>query len=163
MKILILSDSHGQDLPVAKALDREWPIDAMIHLGDTQEDEDEFSEILAGEEVPLFLVRGNCDWYSSLPLDRILELSGHRIFMTHGHGHDVNYGTKELAQIAREQGCSIALYGHTHRPEIDDSSPGLLILNPGSISFPRQKGREKSYMILELEPGKQPEVWLCFL
>jgi putative phosphoesterase len=75
----------------------------------------------------------------------------------------VNYGTKELAQIAREQGCSIALYGHTHRPEIDDSSPGLLILNPGSISFPRQKGREKSYMILELEPGKQPEAWLRFL
>ena len=74
MKILILSDSHGQDLPVAKALDREWPIDAMIHLGDTQEDEDEFSEILAGEEVPLFLVRGNCDWYSSVPLDRIVEL-----------------------------------------------------------------------------------------
>lgn len=163
MKILVLSDSHGNDLYVAKALDREWPIDAMIHLGDTQEDEDEFAEILAGEDVPLFLVRGNCDWYSSLPADRILELAGHRILMTHGHTHAVSYGTQELVHLARENDCSIVIYGHTHRPEIDDSIPGLLILNPGSVSFPRQRGRKRSYMILELEEGKQPEPWICYL
>ena len=163
MKILIMSDSHGNDLYVAKALDREWPVDAMIHLGDTQEEEDEFAEILAGEEVPLYLVKGNCDWYVDLPLDRIVELAGHRILITHGHTHAVSYGTEEVAHLAQKNDCSIALYGHTHRPEIDDSHPGLLILNPGSISLPRQTGRKKSYMVLELESGKEPEVWLRYL
>ena len=163
MKILIMSDSHGNDLFVAKALDREWPVDAVFHLGDTQEDEDEFAEILAGEAVPLFLVKGNCDWYSSLPLERIVELAGCRILMTHGHTHAVSYGTEELAKLALENDCRIVVYGHTHRPEIDDSIPGLLILNPGSISLPRQAGRKKSYMILELEYGKEPEAWIRFL
>lgn len=163
MKILILSDSHGNDLPIAVALDREWPIDAMFHLGDLQEDEDEFALILAGEDVPLFLVRGNCDYYTSIPMDRIVELKGHRILMTHGHGHGVSYGTEELAADALANDCSIVVYGHTHRPEIDDSIPGLLILNPGSISLPRQRGRKKSYMVLELEEGKKPEAWLKYL
>ena len=40
--------------------------------------------------------------------------------------------------------------------------PGLLILNPGSITFPRQRGREKSYMILELEEGRSPQAQLKF-
>ena len=85
MKILIVSDSHGRDRHVAMALDREWPVDAMIHLGDSQEDEDEFSMILAGEDVPLYMVRGNCDYDYNLAPFRIVELEGHRILMTHGH------------------------------------------------------------------------------
>ena len=163
MKILVMSDSHGNDVYVAKALDREWPVDAVLHLGDFQEDEDEFALILAGEDVPLYLVKGNCDYYASVPEDRILELAGHRILMTHGHRCRVGHGIQELAHIALSCNCSIALFGHTHRPEIDDSIPGLLILNPGSIALPRQREHRKSYMILELEEGKKPEVWIRYL
>jgi putative phosphoesterase len=162
MKVLVVSDSHGQDLHIAMALDREWPIDAMLHLGDVQEDGDEFGLILAGEEVPLYLVRGNCDYDVSIPRVQILELAGHRILMTHGHEQSVSYGTRMLAETARENDCQIVIYGHTHRPEIDESVPGLLILNPGSITFPRQRGREKSYMILELEEGRSPQAQLKF-
>ena len=163
MKVLVLGDSHGNDRYVAMALDREWPIDAMLHLGDAQEDEDEFALILAGEDVPLFMVKGNCDYYSSMAEDRILELCGHRIFMTHGHHCRVSYGTGHLAEIALLNNCSIAIYGHTHRPEIDDGIRGLLILNPGSISLPRQQGRKKSYIILQLEEGKKPKAWIRYL
>ena len=162
MKILIVSDSHGNDYYIALALDREWPIDAMFHLGDVQEDEDEFALILAGENVPLFMVRGNCDFDSSIAMDRIVELEGHRILMTHGHTHAVSYGTDELAETALQNNCGIVVYGHTHQPRIDDSTPGLLILNPGSVAFPRQRGRKKSYMILELERGKKPEAWIRY-
>ncbi len=157
MKVLVLSDSHGEDRYVAMALDREWPIDALLHLGDLQEDEDEFAQILAGEDVPIFLVKGNCDYFADYPPSRIIELAGHRILMAHGHGYYVNFGTHDLAADAQANNCDIAIYGHTHRPEIDESTPGLLILNPGSISFPRQPGREKSYMILELEEGVAPK------
>lgn len=163
MKILIVSDSHGNDRCIAMALDREWPIDAMFHLGDVQEDEDEFALILAGEEAPIYMVRGNCDYYSSVAMDRIVELEGHRILMTHGHTHGVSFGTDELAELALQNDCEIVVYGHTHRPEIDDSTQGLLILNPGSIAYPRQRGRKKSYMVLELEKGKKPEAWIRYI
>ena len=163
MKILVVSDSHGQDLYLAKALDREWPVDAMLHLGDSQEDQEEFAYILAGENVPLYMVKGNCDYDPSYPMQLVVELGGHRILMTHGHMCSVSYGTQELVYKARENDCSIAVYGHTHVPEIDDSTPGLLILNPGSITFPRQRGRKRSYLILELEAGKKPEAQLRYL
>jgi len=163
MKILVVSDSHGQDLFVAKALDREWPIDAMLHLGDSQEDQEEFACILAGEDVPLYMVRGNCDYDPSYPLSRIVELAGHRILMTHGHLCSVSYGTQELARQALENECDIAIFGHTHRPKIDDSSERLLILNPGSITFPRQEMRKRSYMFLKLEKGKRPEAELRYV
>jgi putative phosphoesterase len=162
MKVLVVSDSHGQDLYVAKALDREWPIDAMLHLGDSQEDQDEFACILAGEDVPLYMVRGNCDYDPSYPLSRIVELAGHRILMVHGHLCSVSAGTKDLVENALGNACDIAIFGHTHKPVIDDSEPDLLILNPGSITYPRQAGRKKSYIVLELEEGKKPEAELRY-
>ena len=42
MKVLVMSDSHGRDSNVMEALEREMPFDVLIHLGDTQEDEEEF-------------------------------------------------------------------------------------------------------------------------
>ena len=42
MKVLVVSDTHGNDINVAIALDREYPVDALLHLGDSQEEEEEF-------------------------------------------------------------------------------------------------------------------------
>ena len=162
MKVLVVSDSHGQDLYVAKALDREWPIDAMLHLGGSQEDQDGFACIVAGEDVPLYMVRGNCDYDPSYPLSRIVELAGHRILMAHGHLCSVSAGTKDLVENALGNACDIAIFGHAHKPVIDDSEPDLLILNPGSITYPRQAGRKKSYIVLELEEGKKPDAELRY-
>ncbi len=163
MKVLVLSDSHGEDRYVAMALDKEWPVDALFHLGDIQEDEDEFMEILAGEDIPVFLVKGNCDYFADYPPSRIVELAGHRILMAHGHGYYVNFGTGDLAADALANDCDVTIYGHTHRPEIDTSTPGLLILNPGSVAFPRQPGRQKTYMILNLEEGKPADAEIRYL
>ena len=49
------------------------------------------------------------------------------------------------------------------RPQIDESNPELLILNPGSITYPRQEGRRKSYMVLDLKENEKPEVELKFI
>ena len=163
MKVLVVSDTHGNDINVAIALDREYPVDALLHLGDSQEEEEEFAEILAGEDIPLYIVKGNCDYFVDYTPSKIIELEGHRILMAHGHGYYVHFGTRDLAADALANDCDIAMYGHTHRPVIDDSDPQLLILNPGSISYPRQEGRRRSYMILELKEGKTPEVELKFI
>ncbi len=163
MKILVVSDTHGVDVNVAVALDREWPVDAIFHLGDSQEDEEEFAEIVAGEDVPVYMVKGNCDYFVDYPPSRILELAGHRILMAHGHGYYVNFGTRDLVADAQANDCDVTIYGHTHRPQIDDSDPNLLVLNPGSITYPRQEGRQKTYIILDLEEGKRPEAEIRYI
>ena len=75
-----------------------------------------------------------------------------------GHQNAVLAGLMEATD-----NCDITIYGHTHRPEIDESHDGLLVLNPGSLSYPRQEGRRKSYMILNLEEGAQPVPELKFI
>ncbi len=42
------------------------------------------------------------------------------------------------------------MFGHTHRPFFLQKD-GMTILNPGSLSFPRQEGRRGSYMIMEVD------------
>ena len=49
-----------------------------------------------------------------------------------------------------EEKVDVVMFGHTHVPYID-IGPDLTILNPGSLSFPRQEGRKGSYMILEMD------------
>ena len=46
--------------------------------------------------------------------------------------------------------ADIVMYGHTHRPFFEQKD-GITVLNPGSLSFPRQEGRKGSYMIMEIE------------
>ena len=40
MKILIVSDTHGQEKNLEEVLKKEEPIDALIHLGDLEGGED---------------------------------------------------------------------------------------------------------------------------
>ena len=56
MKILVVSDTHGHDENLMRVLQREWPIDALIHCGDLEGSEDYIPEAV---ECPCFFVRGN--------------------------------------------------------------------------------------------------------
>lgn len=73
--------------------------------------------------------------------------------MAHGHCHFVSLGLRDLAETARANGCSVAMFGHTHRPLIEESG-GITVINPGSLSFPRQDGRRPSYIVMEAEGGR---------
>ena len=42
------------------------------------------------------------------------------------------------------------IYGHTHVPRME-MIKNVTIINPGSISYPRQRGRIPTYMILEVD------------
>ena len=60
--------------------------------------------------------------------------------------------------MIKEEGKSrhvdIVMFGHTHKPYLD-MGEDITVLNPGSLSYPRQVGRKGSYMILEInEDGK---------
>ncbi len=157
MRIGIVSDSHGnidvfEDmLAVPGAAEAElW-----LHAGDFAPDADVLEE-MSGRRVARVL--GNCDFFvDGVHDETVVEVAGHRIFLTHGHLFNVRFDTAMLAAAARETGADIAVYGHTHiaLEEYGD----VTVLNPGSIARPRDE-RRGSFMLAELNAGEPPQVTL---
>ena len=56
MKILIISDTHGSHKNFDRVIEKERPLDMLIHLGDVEGDED---YIPAVADCPVHMVRGN--------------------------------------------------------------------------------------------------------
>lgn len=160
MKILIISDSHGSDKNVETAIRKEGPLDALLHLGDSQGSK-EYIQKLA--ECPVHMVAGNCDYFSRLPIVRIVEFGKYRIMMTHGHYHYVSVGPQDLLEEAKANHCNIVIYGHTHRPVMDGTDGEVLVLNPGSISYPRQEGKNPSYLVMEIDESGEAHFRLNYL
>lgn len=143
MKILVVSDSHGYEENLRDAINIEKP-DKIFHLGDGQGIEDKLWMMSEAESE---IVCGNCDWGSNLPSELMVKVGNHNVMLTHGHHYGVNYGYEKIAAAAHVKGCDVVLYGHTHVPTIDQYD-GIVIANPGSISFPRQNSREHTYMTI---------------
>ena len=70
MKLLILSDSHGEQEFMQLAVRRERP-DAVIHLGDHCADADRLAEEFCG--LPVLSVRGNCDLWGPPRAETLLR------------------------------------------------------------------------------------------
>lgn len=146
MRILIISDTHGNLQNFEKVLKREQEIDMLLHLGDVQKDEDYLEAVM---ECPVHIIAGNNDFFSGLPWEEEVQIGKYKVFMTHGHGYYVSAHTRRLKQSARERGADIVMYGHTHRPDID-TTEDVIAINPGSLSYPRQEGRKATYVIMEV-------------
>ena len=144
MRVLVMSDSHGNKEAVLKATERESP-DLVLHLGDHDRDCSVIE--LKFPQIPLRSVRGNCD-RSSYGLDTDeFTLGDKRFFMTHGNLFRVKTGYSPIIDTARKKGAEVLLFGHTHDPYYSVLE-NLSIINPGSIGT-----GEKTYAILELKDG----------
>ena len=85
---------------------------------------------------------------------REITLGKYKVLITHGHYYYVSLGVEELRRQAVARGYQVAMFGHTHKPYLE-TKDGVTILNPGSLSYPRQEGRRPSYMIMDIdEAGK---------
>ncbi len=144
MKILIVSDTHGRDSGLEKAVERESPFDMLIHCGDVEGRED-YIEALA--ECPCCIVSGNNDFFSDLPREDVVSIAGHNFLVTHGHYYGVSMELAGIEDEARSRNLDGVFFGHTHRPVLKMKN-GFLLLNPGSLSYPRQQGRRPSYAVL---------------
>ena len=147
MKILIVSDSHGRHGNLEWVLEKEAPFDMFLHLGDVEEDE---YFINAAVQCRTHIVAGNNDFYSDFPREKEIMIGKYRVFMTHGHMQYVSLNTRRLKEEGRRRCSDIVMYGHTHKPDID-LSDDVIAINPGSISYPRQMGREPSYIVMEID------------
>ena len=150
MKILILGDTHAQDDIFLRILAAEKEYDAVLHTGDFEGSEFVYREL---SDAPLYAIAGNNDFFTDAPYERLLELEGCRIFMTHGHRYHLEKGYSEVCREALKRKAEIAVFGHSHEP-VAEYCKGVLMLNPGSTSWPRQENRCPSYIVLTLESGR---------
>lgn len=159
MRVLIISDTHGIQKNLNRVLEIERPYGQVIHLGDIEGDEG-YLEAAAG--CPVAAVRGNNDYFSDLPQEQMLEVAGRRIFLTHGHYYYVAAGVEHLIKEALGRGADMVMFGHTHRPLIRQEGK-LYVINPGSLSYPRQEGRKPSYIVMDMVESGKPKFFLKFL
>lgn len=119
----------------------------MVHLGDIICDASVIQDLV---NCPVEIVRGNCDSYSSLQAAKIIDIAGHKAFITHGHIYGGNWGIGTMRDMAKENGASIVMFGHTHEPLIEKHSD-VTVINPGSLSRPRQDGRRPTYIVMTVQ------------
>lgn len=149
MRVLIVSDTHGRHGGLDRALQEAGDIDMLIHLGDVEGGE---CYIDAAADCEKHIVRGNNDFFSDLPREEEFNLGKYKVFITHGHAYYVSLDPEYIREEGKARGVDIVMFGHTHRPFFEDDN-GIIVLNPGSLSFPRQEGRKGSYMIMEIAEG----------
>lgn len=131
MKLVVVSDSHGDDQILQTLVDHyEGQVDALIHCGDSELSWDD----------PLRqhfqIVQGNMDFDQEFPLMVTSQIDHQKVLVVHGHRYGVNFGLEQLSLLAQEQQADLIFYGHTHQLACE-MNQGRLFLNPGSISQPR--------------------------
>ncbi len=155
MKILIVSDVHGNYFNMKKVFENEPTFDCIFLLGDILSgpyiegyDPDRLAELLNLYSNKIFYVRGNCDVsrmdlldfymerdYMYLPIDKKI------FFLTHGH----LYNEYHLPDM--DDKIDVYMQGHTHIPVMREER-GIIYLNPGSITLPKGNS-DKSYIVYE--------------
>lgn len=163
MRILIVSDTHRRDGNLKTVIEKTAPFDMMIHLGDTEGSEEYFKEWVNNDNCVIHVVRGNNDFFSMSEREKEISIGRYRALLTHGHMYGVSLGTEGIKDEARSRKVNIAMFGHTHKPCLEYCPDGLVVLNPGSLSYPRQDGRKPSYMIMELDRAGEAHFTVCYL
>ena len=136
MRIAVISDTH--DRVPASLPARLRGADEIWHLGDVS-----IAGSLAPLEnlgVPLYVVRGNCDWATQWPESLVLEREGVQLFLVH------------IPPFRVPKGVAAVLHGHTHVPRDETDPRGVRWLNPGCIAH-AHRGAPPSFAWLEFNGG----------
>lgn len=158
MKILIVSDTHKRNESYYMLLKMHHP-DMVIHCGDVEGYEEEFTR---AADCPVKIVLGNNDFFSDLPREQEFNIGKYKVWLTHGHNYYVSMGNETIKQEAIARRMDIVIYGHTHRPVIDQDKE-IIALNPGSLSYPRQEGHRPSYIIMEMDSSEELHFTIAYL
>lgn len=161
MKFVIASDIHGSAIYCEKLLERfkEEKADRMLLLGDVlyhgprNDLPDGYApkkviEMLNSIKECVTSVAGNCEapvdqYVLKFPVLAEYALIFHKdimIYATHGDKNNISF------KPPLPKG-SVLLYGHTHVP-LNTVSDGIICLNPGSVSIPKEESK-RGYMTLD--------------
>lgn len=126
----LISDTHG--LLRAEVHEALAGVSMILHAGDV------CGEMILHELAliaPVQAVYGNCDFVSDRDLaqERVVEVDGVRIHVS--HGHEVGRPTAEKL-VAKYPGFDVIVYGHSHIQKVERVGD-VLVVNPGAAGARR--------------------------
>ena len=137
MKIIVVSDSHGNKALLDKIALIHRDADIFWHLGDF-----ELPEYLI---YPFSPVKGNCDYFVDCKERKDIEINGVKFHLEHGHKLNYQY----LDVIINNTNCDVFLFGHLHK-KINTKIANTFLLNPGSLTKPRDDNKG-SYLVITFQ------------
>ena len=159
MKILVVSDTHRNNANYLKVIERIGALDMVIHCGDV-----EGSELVISQaaDCPVEIVQGNNDFFSRLPKEKEFMIGQYKVWLTHGHNYYIAMNSEMIKREARDREADIVMCGHTHKPVVDIGND-LTLINPGSLSYPRQGNRKPSYILMEIDNAGEAHYTINYL
>lgn len=154
-KILIFSDSHGQNSNMKKIIGEEKP-DLILHAGDFCCDVSEISKIAN------YYCFGNNDTYYDVSSDEKFitefEYEGLKFIITHSHQFytflsSIENVKKNMLNYFKSKNPDVIIFGHSHIEDVSQIDQ-VLFINPGSITLPRNRERKPTYAVLRIENCK---------
>ncbi|BDV03353.1 MAG: phosphoesterase [Candidatus Hepatoplasma scabrum] len=149
MKVLIISDVHGNIDLMNKILNDNSDANFKIFCGDLQKND----KSLIKKNFDYY-VTGNADYFH---LDEIkeLEIEKVKILLTHGHLFESFWEKidfKKLYKLGELLKVKLIIHGHDHIAIIEEKNR-IIRFNPGSITYPRGNNKA-SYGIIEIKDGR---------
>ena len=176
MRVGVISDTHNPSVgavPPSEVASAFKGVDVIIHAGDIYQPSclDWLEEI-----APVYAVELGADAHFRddarvVDMARVIELEGHTVGIIHdllvpGMVQEVTEFTPLSKHFPQDADLTSALekvfgtrvdivvFGHTHYPVVEEFQ-GVLMLNPGSPSLPKQINRLGQVAILELGPDSK--------
>ncbi|MBO7369265.1 MAG: metallophosphoesterase [Clostridia bacterium] len=143
---IVLSDTHGNKKDLYKLEGVIGEADHVFHLGDGYYDLNVFGNDVLKKTTR---VKGNCDAVNG-DIDRLIEIEGVKIYLTHGDLYGAKRGVDKLYYKAKEVGADVVFYGHSHVAKIDEYD-GVTIANPGTIT---RYSTKKTFIYAVFHEGK---------
>ena len=125
MKIVIVSDTHGDTLLLNKVYESNKDADLFLHAGDYQ--------------IPDYMmhnyryVKGNCDYSFEAPTEINIQTPIGKLHMEHGNNY---FFINDTLNYIKMVNASIFIVGHTHIPYYAKIG-NTYMFNPGSLCNPR--------------------------
>ena len=140
--ITLVSDTHGTDghRLEGRTLDAVRESELVIHAGDFTTEavldafEAEAGSAVAGETDFVAVYGNNAGGgiRARLQRERVVEWSGIRFVVVHGHEHD----DTALSFLGRQERADVVVVGHSHEPGWRTGG-AVTVVNPGSHADPR--------------------------
>ena len=150
MRLGLIAYTHGAVRAQVHEVFRK--VDLILHAGDLGG-----AEVLEELELlaPVTAVYGNVDTpmlKRRLPQVAELKVDDLRFVVTHGD----QLGSREPEALKEAfPDADVIVFGHTHRPLIENLPGFTVVINPGAAG-PARFGQKPSVAILETEPGIPP-------
>ncbi|MDD3344980.1 MAG: metallophosphoesterase family protein [Candidatus Omnitrophica bacterium] len=158
MKIGVISDTHiankAEHIPRI-ILDVFKQMDMVMHAGDMVDLK--VVDELRSACPKVVAVAGNMDHDAvkkKYPVKQIIEVSGHKIGLMHGHGAPLNL-VGLLKDSFKDDKPDVVVFGHSHKP-MNEFIEGVLFFNPGSATD--FTAEYNSYGIIEINGGVNARV-----